>query len=406
MSYKKTLIAVIILAVLLIGCDVTFNVINKHSSKNGEVNNKLPKLPKPQVTGGKRGELGIDKNINESTIDKYLNRSDSVYRDMRMLEDPANYEAIGGDSYLSGYVKGFEVVPLPYIIEVTGLPEEVGYTYEGDTLFLTKSDGTYEANYVESKKIIEELFPKDKYIFLMCGGGGYAGMMKNFLVSIGYDADKIYVVGGYWYYEGKNKVEVKKKINGKVSYDFESVPYHEFDFEKLTKNKYVPENDKVISLTSKYYGTLKNNDYQKPIDDYQKKINDYYDEISDLYDDYENNKDKINELDIKVDELYEKMREYKADYLNKIIKDKESFVISTYIPSECGDDDESVRYRAEDLSNKYKIYVYDVTFDVFKKTSLYGYVKYAPSVVIVNKGKVYAYTDAESDDDLELGKSN
>ena len=231
MSYKKTLIAVIILAILLIGCDVTFNVINKHSGKNNKVDNKLPKLPKPEVTGGKRGELGIDKNINESTIDKYLGRSDSVYRDMRMLEDPANYEAIGGDSYLSGYVKGFEVVPLPYIIEVTDLPEEVGYTYEGDTLFLTKSDGTYEANYVESMKIIEDLFPKDKYIFLMCGGGGYAGMTKNLLVSLGWNQDKIYDVGGYWYYKGKNNVIVKnEKLN---SYDFWKLNYHNIDFDSL-----------------------------------------------------------------------------------------------------------------------------------------------------------------------------
>ena len=50
--------------------------------------------------------------------------------------------------------------------------------------------------------------------------------------------------------------------------------------------------------------------------------------------------------------------------------------------------------------------MYDVPFDIFKKTSLYGYVKYAPSAVVVSKGKVYAYTDAESDDDLELGRSN
>ena len=30
------------------------------------------KLPAPEVSGGLRGELGIDKNINEENIDKYL----------------------------------------------------------------------------------------------------------------------------------------------------------------------------------------------------------------------------------------------------------------------------------------------------------------------------------------------
>ena len=83
-------------------------------------------LPKPELSEGIRGEqFGIDKNINEETIDNYLNRSDSVYRDMRMLKDPGNYEAIGGDSYLSGFVKGFEVVPYPLIVNINGLPEEV-----------------------------------------------------------------------------------------------------------------------------------------------------------------------------------------------------------------------------------------------------------------------------------------
>lgn len=196
-------------------------------------NNSLKSLPKPEVTGGERGMLGIDKNINEETIDKYLGRSDSVYRDMRMLKDPGNYEAIGGDSYLSGFVKGFEVVPYPYLTEVKGLPEVVGNSYVGKTLFTQEEDGTYKANYKESLEFLEYYFPKDKYIFLMCGGGGYAGMTKNLLVSLGWDADKIYDVGGYWYYNGNNNVKVKND-NG---YDFWKVTYHDMDFDKLTEVK-------------------------------------------------------------------------------------------------------------------------------------------------------------------------
>ena len=190
-------------------------------------------LPKPEITGGARGEMGIDKNVNESTIDDYLGRDEAVYRDMRMLEDPAQYENIGGDRFLSGYVEGFEVVPLPYIIPIYGLPSAVGETYSGETLF-SNYGGVYIPNYEESMSIIEEIFPKDKVIFLMCGGGGYAGMTRNFLVSMGWDPDKIYNAGGYWFYKGKNNIEVKKEENGKVTYDFESVPYHNIDFSKLT----------------------------------------------------------------------------------------------------------------------------------------------------------------------------
>ena len=198
-------------------------------------NEKLADLPAPELSEGQRGELGIDKNINEATIDQYLGRSDAVYRDMRMLEDPGDYEAIGGDAYLSGFVDGFEVVPFPFIVNVEGLPEAVGDTYTGETLF-TQENGEYRANYAESMEVLEALFPKDKVIFLMCGGGGYSGMMKNMLVKLGWDGSKIYDVGGYWFYEGENSVKVKRLLDdGSVVYDFYKVPYHEIDFETLTE---------------------------------------------------------------------------------------------------------------------------------------------------------------------------
>lgn len=224
---KKTAFSLILLLVLsftLVGC-----------SKTVEENNSLPK---PEVTDGIRGEqFGIDKNINEETIDNYLGREDTVYRDMRMLKDPGNYEAIGGDSYLSGFVKGFEVVPFPYIVNVTGLPEEVGDTYTGKTLFTyTEKDG-YKANYEESMDILEYYFPKDKKIFLMCGGGGYAGMTKTMLIALGWNKDNIYNVGGYWFYTGKNNVMVKRTVNKKDVYDFWKVTVHDFDFDELKRIK-------------------------------------------------------------------------------------------------------------------------------------------------------------------------
>lgn len=199
---------------------------------------ELKELPKPELSEGIRGEqFGIDKNINEETIDDYLNREDSVYIDVRMLKDPGNYEAIGGDSYLSGFVKGFEVVPFPLLVNVSGLPEEVGKTYTGKTLY-TNTDGKYVANYKESLEILEYYFPKDKNIFIMCGGGGYAGMTKSMLVALGWDENKIYNIGGFWYYEGDNKVDVKKVNEDKsVSYDFWKVTYHDIDFKNLHEVK-------------------------------------------------------------------------------------------------------------------------------------------------------------------------
>ena len=221
-------------AVLVIGLVLALTI--KPRQQATSIEESVSGLPAPEITDGVRGEqFGVDKNINEETIDQYLKRDDAVYRDMRMLIDPGNYAAIGGDSYLSGYVDGFEVVPLPYIVNVSGLPAEVGSTYTGKTLFTQNNNCEVKANYVESMQILEDLFPKDKYIFLMCGGAGYAGMTKDLLVKLGWDANKIYNVGGYWFYEGDNNIEVKKTDdNGNVSYAFWKVPYHEIDFDRLT----------------------------------------------------------------------------------------------------------------------------------------------------------------------------
>jgi len=224
---KNKLIYVLLTILLLsIGLNI-YILVNRKTSK-------VTNLPKPELSEGLRGTFGIDKNINEKNIDSYLNRSDTVYRDMRMLKDPGNYEAIGGDSYLSGFIKGFEVVPYPYLVNVTSLPEEVGKTYEGKTLFTLK-DGKYIANYNESLSILEYLFPKDKNIFLMCGAGGYAGSTKEMLVALGWDENKIYNIGGYWYYNGNNNVEVKRTTNNKTYYDFYKINYHNIDFTNLTK---------------------------------------------------------------------------------------------------------------------------------------------------------------------------
>lgn len=226
---KVLIISITAIISIIVGLTAGYFIFKEDTSNNVEET-----LPKPEISEGIRGEqFGIDKNINESTIDEYLGRSDSVYRDMRMLKDPGNYEAIGGDSYLSGFVEGFEVIPLPYLTNVTGLPEEVGETYTGETLFTQDESGNYVANYEESMEILEAIFPRDKNIFLMCGGGGYAGMTKTMLVALGWDENKIYNVGAFWSYNGNNKVEVKKTIDGEDYYNFSIVPYYNIDFTTL-----------------------------------------------------------------------------------------------------------------------------------------------------------------------------
>lgn len=200
-------------------------------------------LPKPELSDGLRGEYGIDKNINETTIDNYLDRTDTVYRDVRMLVDSANWENKGGDRYLSGYIKGFEVIPTVYIAGFTDeyieqkKNENVSGLYTGKTLFTLENDGSYTANYEESMDILEAIFPKDKNIFIICGAGGYAGQVKNTLVALGWDENKIRNVGGYWFYDGKNAIQVKDTKDGKDYYNFSKVPYYNIDFDTLHEVK-------------------------------------------------------------------------------------------------------------------------------------------------------------------------
>ena len=299
-------------------------------------------LPSPTLEDGIRGsQFGIDKNINEATIDNYLNRKDSVYIDCRMLKDEANYEAIGGDSYLSGYVKGFEIVPYPYICNVVGLPEAVGNSYTGTTLFTIKEDGTYIENYEESQSILESLFPKDKYIFLMCGGGGYAGMMKNLLIARGYDQEKIYNVGGFWFYEGKNAISTKKDDG---TYDFSGIKYHEINFRALSPVEGYNPNGSI---------TIEPRDDGSFIKD-------------------------IEEVD-------------------SLINENKTFLLSIYLPActSCA----LFKPIVEEFAASKQIDVYEISLENVKDKEGFEDIKYTPSIVIFKDGKNIASLKADSDED-------
>ena len=234
MKKKIELMVGVLVFLVLIGliCALLYKDNNKYIEKE---------LPKPELSEGLRGKYGIDKNINEATIDNYLNRSDTVYRDVRMLVDTATWENKGGDRYLTGYIKGFEVIPSPYLASYTDAyikqkeKENVSGLYTGDTLFTLNDDGSYTANYEESMDILEAVFPKDKNIFIICGAGGYAGQVKDMLISLGWDENKVRDIGGYWYYKGQNSIQVKETKNGKDYYNFSKVPYYNIDFKSLHK---------------------------------------------------------------------------------------------------------------------------------------------------------------------------
>lgn len=195
-------------------------------------------LPAPEVAPGT--DFGVDKNINMTTIDNYLDRDDVYYRDVRMLFDPADYASIGGEADLTRTIRGFKVVPYPYLATLQGLPVEGAY--EGSCLYdvVWNPDGSVASatpNYEESEMILRELFPQDgKAIFLMCGGGGYAVMTKELLGYLGWDSAKLYNIGANWSYNGENKLELvvyPEEAGDAPIYATWRADYAYFDFERL-----------------------------------------------------------------------------------------------------------------------------------------------------------------------------
>lgn len=179
------------------------------TSQTANTNSTPPALPAPNPDPN--SDFGVDININMTTIDNWLSRDDVAYRDMRMLVDPAKFSDIGGESDLDNVLIGAMVIPYPYLASLPELP--VSGAYSGNKAFtLTwNADGsiaTATPNYKEATMILDDLFPKDKAIFICCGGGGYAAMAKALLIFMGWDANKLYNIGGMWTYEGPNVTQL------------------------------------------------------------------------------------------------------------------------------------------------------------------------------------------------------
>ena len=188
--------------IIILTCMVLFTVCNQNTQES------LSALPLPESDGG---PFGIDININMSTIDNYLNRPDVAYFDLRMFYDPANFMDIGQIPRITRTLPGYIHVPFPFIGTLASMP--VSNSYNADSLFKIVWGENREIlemtpNYLESEIILNEIFPKDKVIFLMCGGGGYNSMLKSLLISKGWDETLIYNTGGNWHYQGINSVDM------------------------------------------------------------------------------------------------------------------------------------------------------------------------------------------------------
>ena len=83
--------------------------------------------------------------------------------------------------------------------------------------------------------------------------------------------------------------------------------------------------------------------------------------------------------------------------LTNMLKSNDSFILFTYNPYcnfkvSC----ESI---VEEFSKSNNITVFKIPFEEFKNTKLYNTVKYAPSIVLINNGKIENYLDPNKDED-------
>lgn len=94
------------------------------------------------------------------------------------------------------------------------------------------------------------------------------------------------------------------------------------------------------------------------------------------------------------------MKKVSYNDINKLEKEKKSFILFTYNPY-C-----SLKIPCDKIFEEYaknkNITILTIPFDKFKKTEYYKTVKYAPSVIIINKGRIITYLDAEKDKDIKL----
>ena len=97
------------------------------------------------------------------------------------------------------------------------------------------------------------------------------------------------------------------------------------------------------------------------------------------------------------------MTEIKMDELNQLIDNKESFAVFVYQPL-CitSSNFESILL---DFLEDNQISIYKIAFSSIKDTDIGKSVKYYPSVIIYNKGKMIDYLEADSDADVEYYNS-
>lgn len=123
-------------------------------------------------------------SVNPENLDQYLNRNDVLYIDIRDFKDTTMKR-----------FRNFEVVPyFAYIFNANAHTDENLIQLFGGT------PAEPIAVYVESEILLNQFFPKDKTLFIICAAGGRVNQLMNILKAYGYDMSRVYNIGGVGQY--------------------------------------------------------------------------------------------------------------------------------------------------------------------------------------------------------------
>lgn len=99
------------------------------------------------------------------------------------------------------------------------------------------------------------------------------------------------------------------------------------------------------------------------------------------------------------DEYYNagKLVDIDSKELTNMLKSNDSFILFTYNPY-CNFK-VSCENVVENFSKNNNITIFKIPFEEFKSTKLYNTIKYAPSIILINNGKIETYLDPNKDED-------
>jgi rhodanese-related sulfurtransferase len=165
-------------------------------SCNKDEGNKLDPLPAARLT-----EDGCTSDnyknacaaINKDNLYNYLGREDVVYIDLRESNTNETESGYSESNYMGMHLKGFKNIE--FVSYIQGNKNQ---------LFYVAPDKSLGPSYTTALEILEELFPKDKAIFLMCDSGNKARSVMKLLAQYGWDMSKVYNVGAIANYGNSN----------------------------------------------------------------------------------------------------------------------------------------------------------------------------------------------------------